>query len=163
MSMSCTASNTIIGLWFLVIGVPTAGFGIRAWLRTRAFDWKETPIAIGGVLASIFGIWTTVRQFRCAFPLPNLARLIGPLELRFLAPQIVFVIFVAFVGYQNTKSLRVNERIAAIAVYALCAFAASEVAAFHTGIQAERWFVVFMAMVSAGALGQSIYTRMRKA
>lgn len=161
--MNCTAADTVIGLWFLVIGPPLVYGCIRAWLRTKTFDWKGAPFALGGALSTIFGIWTTVAQIRCGFPLPNLLSLVGPLEFMYWPPQIVFVIFAAFVGYQNTKSLQIKERNAVIAVYALCAFAASEAAAFHTGIQAIRWGLLTLLMVSAAALGQSIYMRLRKA
>ncbi len=157
--MNCTAGVTVVGLWFLVFGSFAAGIGIRTRLRTKVFDRKATPTAVGGALAAALGIWVTVAQIRCGFPLPNLPSLIGPLKFTYWPPQIVFVIFAAFVGFQNSKALRRSERFVVIAFYALCGFVISQGAAFHTGIEAKRWFVVFVLIIGAGALAQFLYTR----
>ena len=157
--MNCTSGETAVALWFLIVGVWIAFGGVGKWLRTKAFSWRETPLAIAGALGAVIGLWMTIVQIRCGFPLPKVTSLVGPLVFTYWAPQIPFVVFAAFAAWQQSKTLKSGRRIAEIALWGLFAFAGSEAAAYHTGAQGTRWFVLAMVTLVGGSLVLSFYDR----
>ena len=155
--MNCTAGETAVALWFLIVGVWIAFGGVVKWLRTKAFSWRETPLAIAGALGAVIGLWMTIVQIRCGFPLPHFASFFGPLAFVKWTPTMLFVIILfmivgALTGWHEARNMEPGGRIAQTIVWALFGLAASEATAFHTGPQATRWFVLGMVILPIGGL-----------
>jgi hypothetical protein len=132
---------------------------------SRFFGWTQETSGpanmmvwrlLGPLNGSIFvlvGFWVTLSGILCRAPLPDLRPLLGPLEWRPWAPGWFFIAFCIFIGVQRAYSMRPVLRELTVLTALLIGVAAAEAAAFHTGIQAVRWFVLaIIPTVFLGAL-----------
>jgi len=100
---------------------------------------------VGPFVGSMFfgiGIWTTVVQLQCRAKLPDFRALIGPLEWQFWPPMILFVIIVLISGLADSWRVRLLPRSILILLFVCWSISGGEAAAFHTGMQANRWFAL---------------------
>lgn len=104
-----------------------------------------------GTVFAVVGLWVTISQFHCGEHFPDLRSLWGPLEWRRIS--FLFVVFAGLIGLWNGRQMRPILRELCVFLALLFGVAASEAAAYHVGIQANRWFVIAMiAAVSSGVL-----------
>ena len=102
-----------------------------------------------GTLFALVGLWVTISQFHCREHFPNLRPLWGPLEWQHIS--FFFVIFAGLIGVWNGRQMRPVLRETYVLLALLFGVAGSEAAAYHVGVQADRWFAV--AMVAVGLSG----------
>jgi len=103
--------------------------------------WRLLGPLIGSVFTFV-GLWITVSQIRCGFQLPEVRSILGTLSWR--DPSWIFVLFAGAIGVWNGYRMQPILRELYIVLTVAFGLAASEAAAFHTGIQADRWFAMGM-------------------
>lgn len=134
--------------------------------RERAGPWNLAGWRIlgplNGTIFVVVGIWITVAQILCGFHLPDLRPLIGPVEVTYWAPSIPFIGFAMAIAVWRSYRSGIGWCIADTILVAAFAFAASEAAAYHVGIQANRWFTLAIVPLVATALLYWLRTRLRK-
>jgi hypothetical protein len=90
-----------------------------------------------GTLFALVGLWVTISQIHCREPFPDLRALWGPLTWQHVS--FFFVVFVGLIGLWNARQMRPIFREGYLFFTLLFGVAASEAAAFHVGVQANRW------------------------
>jgi len=116
----------------------------------------------GGVFF-VVGVWVTVHQILCGFHFPNVGGLVGSVEFKPWAPSIFFVLVATAIGFWN--SFRMGPVWCTIFVLLASAFgfAGSQSAAFHTGVQGERWFAIAILIAVSNTLLFVIHGRLSRA
>ena len=102
-----------------------------------------------GTLFALIGLWVTISQFHCGEHFPDLRSLWGPLKWQHIS--FFFVIIAGLIGVWNGRQMRPVLRETYMLLTVLFGVAGSEAAAYHVGIQANRWSAV--AMIAVGLSG----------
>ena len=135
------------------------------WTREHAGPrnlWTERLIGpFFGAAFFMVGVALISSGVRCAIDYRQFPPLIGPLEFRFWPPMFAFMalamVFSVLRAWQR-PSLEFAFTLLAVAGWS---FAAGEAAAFHTGIQAERWFTLSLMVFAVGGLAAWFTTTRR--
>jgi hypothetical protein len=104
-----------------------------------------------GIVFAAVGLWVTISQIHCREHFPDPRMLWGPIAWQ--STHFFFVVFTGLIGVWNARQMRPILR----ELYVLCALlfgvAASEAAAFHVGVQANRWgAITVIAVALSGVL-----------
>ena len=110
---------------------------------------------LGPLIGAVFlvvGLWVTISQIYCGGRFPDPRPLWGPLKWQHIS--FIFVIFAGLLGAWNARRIQQPVlRALCVLLIVLFGVAASEAAAFHAGIQADRWgAAAFLAAGSAGVV-----------
>ena len=117
------------------------------------FMFKILGPVIGAVFVTV-GVWVAISQVHCGEHLPDLKVLWGPLSWHRLdVLSWFFVIGVGLIGAWNARLMRPGFRTLCILLLLLFGVAASQAAAIHVGMQANRWgAVAFLAVALVSVL-----------
>jgi hypothetical protein len=118
---------------------------------------------LNGTIFVVVGTWITIAQIQCGFHLPDLRPLIGPVEVTYWAPSVPFIAFAMAIAVSRSYRSGIGWCIADTTLVAAFAFAAAEAAAYHIGIQANRWFALAIVPLVATGLLYWLRTRLHKA
>ncbi len=103
-----------------------------------------------GVGFFMFGVALTSSAVRCAADYHQIPSLVGPVEFRYWPPMIAFMAVAVLIGAFRAWRRSPSELALTVLGMACWSFAAAEAAAFHTGIQAERWGAVAVVLFALG-------------
>jgi hypothetical protein len=117
------------------------------------FMFKILGPVVGATFVTV-GLWVVISQVHCGEYLPDLKVLWGPLSWHRLdVLSWFFVIGAGLIGAWNARLMRPSFRALCILLSLLFGVAASEAAAIHVGMQANRWgAVAFLAIALVGVL-----------
>jgi len=124
---------------------------------SRFFGWtqeKNTPnITILRFLAPLIGsaffvggIFSLISQKACAARMPDW-RSIFELQFTFWPPIIIFAAIAGLIGLMNVWRAGPIYRTLSVFCAVATGIAGGEAAAYHVGLQSQRWFTVAMLMV----------------
>lgn len=156
----CDLSNIIWGLVEAPFGVFALIAGITAWLRPNAgivrrfageIDSTLSVLRIMGPILGVFflsvGAYGIATHIEC---LSRAANWLPYFDLQFTLwwPMLVFVGFAAYIAFKNSGNIRPVFREVYFLLFIAFAVAGGEAAAWHVGLQAERWFGAAMVCVA---------------
>ena len=133
---------------FLIEGYPPEE---QADPISRFFGWtreKAGPANVGvfrilgpvnGSIFFIVGLWLTIANLACVSKLPALRLPLGPLHFTFWAPMVPFVAVAAMIGFMNAWRMKPVYRELEVLLTVAFGIAGTEAAAYHVGVQAQRW------------------------
>lgn len=115
-----------------------------------------------GAAFFMVGVALTSSEVRCAIDYHQFPPLIGPLEFRFWPPMTAFMAVAVVIGASRAWRRSPLELTLTLLWSACWSFAAGEAAAFHTGVQAERWGAIAVVVFVFGALAAWFATMRRQ-
>ena len=114
-----------------------------------------------GTVFVIVGIYLTSYELQCGLRSVPIPPLIGPLAFRFWPPMIPFIAFAAVIGVLNSWRASLPQRVHAVLTTVLTAFCWAEAAAFHIGIEAQRWFAASVGVLVLSGIVAHLMRRSR--
>jgi len=96
-----------------------------------------------GLIFLITGVWLIASNVSCTAHLMD----VFGLKFTFWPPMIPFVAVAGAIGFSNARRMRPVYRELEVLLTLAFGLAAAEGAAWHTGVQAERWFAALVVTV----------------
>ena len=103
---------------------------------------------INGSVFFVVGLWEVFGQTQCSsFHSHNMLQIFGPLEFTFWPPTFLFAFFGGASAFWSNRNSGFPWSLS-FGLFGLCfGLAIGEAVGFHIGIQADRWFLVAIAVV----------------